>query len=406
MAAGVPFDQREGVIWMNGEMVPWADAKVHVLTHGLHYASAVFEGERAYGGEIFKLTEHTERLHESARILGFKIPYSVAEIDDACRKVLTAQGYSDAYVRPVAWRGSEMMGVSAQNNRINLAIAIWEWPSYFDPEQRLKGIRLDLAEYRRPDPKTAPCKSKAAGLYMICTLSKHAAESKGYADAMMLDWRGYVAEATGANVFFVKDGVLHTPNPDCFLDGITRRTVIGLARKRASKSSSGISCPRSWPIFPSASLRALLRRLRRFPRSVPTASSRGRSASRWSPTIWTKCSRSPHRCRWRLPSEGRRSEIHSHRHIGRRGHGRESVQAPALLAPGCCAVGKSRRKVSVATKPALQFLSRPYLQYHIVVLHCMMTANLLFIVVLRTYFIFVRRSISGNSETAFKEEFT
>ncbi|MCB1481514.1 MAG: branched-chain amino acid aminotransferase [Rhodobiaceae bacterium] len=232
MAAGVPFDQREGVIWMNGEMVPWADAKVHVLTHGLHYASAVFEGERAYGGEIFKLTEHTERLHESARILGFKIPYSVAEIDDACRKVLTAQGYSDAYVRPVAWRGSEMMGVSAQNNRINLAIAIWEWPSYFDPEQRLKGIRLDLAEYRRPDPKTAPCKSKAAGLYMICTLSKHAAESKGYADAMMLDWRGYVAEATGANVFFVKDGVLHTPNPDCFLDGITRRTVIGLARKR------------------------------------------------------------------------------------------------------------------------------------------------------------------------------
>ena len=232
MAAGVPFDQREGVIWMNGEMIPWADAKVHVLTHGLHYASAVFEGERAYGGEIFKLTEHTERLHESARILGFKIPYSVAEIDDACRKVLTAQGYSDAYVRPVAWRGSEMMGVSAQNNRINLAIAIWEWPSYFDPEQRLKGIRLDLAEYRRPDPKTAPCKSKAAGLYMICTLSKHAAESKGYADAMMLDWRGYVAEATGANVFFVKDGVLHTPNPDCFLDGITRRTVIGLARKR------------------------------------------------------------------------------------------------------------------------------------------------------------------------------
>ena len=231
-AAGVAFDQREGVIWMNGEMVPWKDAKVHVLTHGLHYASAVFEGERAYGGEIFKLTEHTERLHESARILGFKIPYSVAEIDDACRKVLTAQGYSDAYVRPVAWRGSEMMGVSAQNNRINLAIAIWEWPSYFDPEQRLKGIRLDLAEYRRPDPKTAPCKSKAAGLYMICTLSKHAAESKGYADAMMLDWRGYVAEATGANVFFVKDGVLHTPNPDCFLDGITRRTVIGLARKR------------------------------------------------------------------------------------------------------------------------------------------------------------------------------
>lgn len=230
--AGVPFDQRDGVIWMNGEMVPWADAKVHVLTHGLHYASAVFEGERAYGGEIFKLAEHSERLHESARLLGFKIPYSVGEIDEACRKVLTAQGYRDAYVRPIAWRGSEMMGVSAQSNRINLAIAIWEWPSYFDPEQRLKGIRLDMAEYRRPDPRTAPCKSKAAGLYMICTLSKHAAESKGYADALMLDWRGYVAEATGANVFFVKDGVLHTPDPDCFLDGITRRTVIGLARKR------------------------------------------------------------------------------------------------------------------------------------------------------------------------------
>lgn len=230
--AGVPFDQRDGVIWMNGEMVPWADAKVHVLSHGLHYASAVFEGERAYGGEIFKLTEHTERLHESARLLGFTIPYSVTEIDDACRTVLATQGYTDAYVRPIAWRGSEMMGVSAQMNRINLAIAIWEWPSYFDPEQRLKGIRLDLAEYRRPDPKTAPCKSKAAGLYMICTLSKHAAESKGYADAMMLDWRGYVAEATGANVFFVKDGVLHTPVPDCFLDGITRRTAIGLARQR------------------------------------------------------------------------------------------------------------------------------------------------------------------------------
>ncbi len=230
--AGVSFDQLDGVIWMNGEMVPWADAKVHVLTHGLHYASSVFEGERAYGGEIFKLTEHTERLHESARLLGFEIPYSVAEIDEACRQVLDRQGFSDAYVRPVAWRGSEMMGVSAQNNRINLAIAVWEWPSYFDPEQRLKGIRLDIAEFRRPDPRTAPCKSKAAGLYMICTLSKHAAEAKGYADAMMLDWRGYVAEATGANVFFVKDDVIHTPTPDCFLDGITRRTVIGLARTR------------------------------------------------------------------------------------------------------------------------------------------------------------------------------
>ncbi|PSM18598.1 MULTISPECIES: branched-chain amino acid aminotransferase [Nitratireductor] len=230
--ASVPFDQLDGHIWMNGEFVAWGDAKVHVLTHGLHYASAVFEGERAYGGEIFKLTEHSERLHESARILGFTIPWSVAEIDQASRQLLTMQGFSDAYVRPIAWRGSEQMGVSAQNNRINCAIAIWQWPSYFDPEQKLKGIRLDIAEYRRPDPRTAPCKSKAAGLYMICTLSKHAAEAKGYADALMFDWRGHVAEATGANVFFVKDGVIHTPKPDCFLDGITRRTVIELARRR------------------------------------------------------------------------------------------------------------------------------------------------------------------------------
>ncbi|MGE0231149.1 MAG: branched-chain amino acid aminotransferase, partial [Flavobacteriaceae bacterium] len=201
-------------------------------THGLHYASAVFEGERAYGGEIFKLNEHTERLHESARILGFKIPFSVEQINDASRETLARQGFQDAYVRPIAWRGSEMMGVSAQKNKINVAIAIWEWPSYFAPEERLKGIRLDLAEYRRPDPRTAPSKSKAAGLYMICTLSKHAAEAKGYADALMLDWRGQVAEATGANVFFVKEGRLHTPKPDCFLDGITRQTVIGLARDR------------------------------------------------------------------------------------------------------------------------------------------------------------------------------
>jgi branched-chain amino acid aminotransferase len=233
--ASVPFDQLDGSIWMNGAFVPWKDAKVHVLTHGLHYASAVFEGERAYGGEIFKLAEHTERLHESARILGFKIPYSVAEIENASRELLKKQGFLDAYVRPIAWRGSEMMGVSAQNNRINCAIAIWQWPSYFDPAQKLKGIRLDMAEYRRPDPRTAPSKSKAAGLYMICTLSKHAAEDKGYADALMLDWRGQVAEATGANVFFVKDGALHTPTPDCFLDGITRRTVIDLARRRGFK---------------------------------------------------------------------------------------------------------------------------------------------------------------------------
>ena len=230
--ASVPFDQLEGEIWFNGEFVPWKDAKIHVLTHGLHYASAVFEGERAYGGEIFKLTEHTERLHMSGEILGFKIPYSVAEIDQACIELLARQGLEDAYVRPIAWRGSEMMGVSAQKNRINLAIAIWQWPSYFNPEERMKGIRLDIAEYCRPDPRTAPSKSKAAGLYMICTLSKHRAEERGYADALMLDWRGRVAEATGANIFFVKDGKIHTPDPDCFLDGITRRTVIALAKKR------------------------------------------------------------------------------------------------------------------------------------------------------------------------------
>ncbi|MGI9482286.1 MAG: branched-chain amino acid aminotransferase [Hyphomicrobiales bacterium] len=229
------FDLMEGEIWYNGEFVPWADAKLHVLSHGLHYASSVFEGERAYGGEIFKLREHTERLFNSAEILDFEIPYTVEEIDDACNETLNRQGFKDAYVRPVAWRGSEMMGVSAQTNRINVAIAVWEWPSYFDPEERLKGIRLDLSEWRRPDPATIPCLAKAAGLYMICTLSKHAAERKGYADAMMLDYRGQVAEATGANVFFVKDGELHTPTPDCFLDGITRRTVIGLAHDRQVK---------------------------------------------------------------------------------------------------------------------------------------------------------------------------
>jgi branched-chain amino acid aminotransferase len=247
--ASVPFDQLEGYIWMNGEFVRWADAKVHVLTHGLHYASSVFEGERAYGGEIFKLNEHTERLHESARILGFKIPYSVEELNDASRKLLAKQGFRDAYVRPIAWRGSESMGVSAQANKINVAIAIWQWPSYFDPAQKLKGIRLDLAEYRRPDPRTAPSKSKAAGLYMICTISKHAAEAKGYADALMLDWRGQVAEATGANVFFVKDGVIHTPIPDCFLDGITRRTVIDLAKRRGYEVVERVILPEELEAF-------------------------------------------------------------------------------------------------------------------------------------------------------------
>ncbi|GLU24915.1 MULTISPECIES: branched-chain amino acid aminotransferase [Brucella] len=247
--AAIPFDQREGFIWQDGEFVAWKEAKVHVLTHGLHYASAVFEGERAYGGEIFKLTEHTERLHESARILGFEIPYSVDEINDACRELLKKQGFEDAYVRPIAWRGSESLGVSAQNNRIHLAIAIWQWPSYFSPEEKMKGIRLDIAEYCRPDPRTAPSRSKAAGLYMICTISKHAAEAKGYADALMLDWRGQVAEATGANVFFVKDGALHTPKPDCFLDGITRRTIIDLAKRRGLEVIERVIMPEEMETF-------------------------------------------------------------------------------------------------------------------------------------------------------------
>ena len=230
--AAQSYDRLEGVIWYDGKLVPWQDANLHVLSHGLHYASCVFEGERAYGGHIFKITEHSERLKRSAQVLDFEIPYSVAEIDAAKKLVLEKNGKREAYVRPVAWRGSEMMGVSAQSNKIHLAIASWEWPSYFDPEQRLKGIKLDLAEYRRPDPKTAPCSAKAAGLYMICTISKHRAERRGYADAMMLDWEGRVAECTGANIFFVKDGKIHTPLADCFLDGITRQTVIGLAKKR------------------------------------------------------------------------------------------------------------------------------------------------------------------------------
>ena len=239
----LPFDQREGVIWFNGEFVPWKDAKVHVLTHGLHYGSGVFEGERAYGGEIFKLTEHTQRLFDSAEMLDMKIPYTVAEIDEACRETLKRQGFVDAYVRPIAFRGSEMMGVAAQAAKINVAIAIWQWPAYFDPNSLEKGIRLDVAQWRRPDPMTAPSKAKAVGLYMICTLSKHAAERKGYADAMMLDWRGQVAECTGANIFFVKNGEIHTPIADCFLDGITRRTVIDLARRRQIKVTERVIMP-------------------------------------------------------------------------------------------------------------------------------------------------------------------
>ena len=228
----MPFDDRDGSIWMDGKLVPWRDAKLHVLTHGLHYASGVFEGERVYGKEIFKLTEHTERLHQSAELLGFKIPFTVAEIDAACDQVVAANNIVDGYVRPIAWRGSEMMGVSAQQNTIHLAIAAWEWPAYFSPEARMRGLKMRISDWARPDPRTAPTRSKAAGLYMIFTMSKHKAEAEGYHDALMLDWRGYVAEATGANIFFLmEDGKLHTPDPDCFLDGITRRTVIDLARR-------------------------------------------------------------------------------------------------------------------------------------------------------------------------------
>jgi len=228
----LPFDDRDGWIWLDGQFVPWREAKVHVLTHGLHYASAVFEGERMYGGEIFELTAHTERLFKSAEILDFQIPFSVAEIDQACKDTCAKNGLADAYVRPIAWRGSEMIGVAAQNTKIHVAIAVWDWPSYFKPEEKAKGIRLTWAKYKRPSPETEPVHAKATGLYMICTLSKHAAEREGFADAMMLDWRGYIAEATGANVFFVRDAVIHTPLADCFLDGITRQSVIKLARQK------------------------------------------------------------------------------------------------------------------------------------------------------------------------------
>ena len=231
----VPFDDRDGVIWFDGHLVPWREAKLHVLRHALHYASAVFEGERVYDGVVYKLRDHTERLLESARQLGFTIPYSVEDIDQASRQIVSELKLRDGYLRPIAWRGSELMGVSAQNTKIHLAIAGWPWPSYFDPEQRRKGIRLQIADWKRPSPETIPAKSKAAGLYMICTLSKHAAESAGFDDALMLDWRGNIAEATGANIFFVIDGDLHTPTPDCFLDGITRRTVAELARARGYK---------------------------------------------------------------------------------------------------------------------------------------------------------------------------
>lgn len=226
------FDDRDGFIWQDGALLPWRDARVHVLTHALHYASAVFEGARCYNGQVFALAEHSARLIESARLLGFDLPWSQAEISTAVNETVTANQLTDCYVRPIAWRGSEQMGVAAQLTKPHMAIAVWEWGAYFGDEALAKGLRLNVAQWRRPAPYTAPTRSKAAGLYMICTLSKHAATDAGYDDALMLDWRGQVAEATGANIFFLKDGILHTPTPDCFLDGITRRTVIGLAKAR------------------------------------------------------------------------------------------------------------------------------------------------------------------------------
>ena len=232
MADTRSFDDRDGWIWMDGKLVEWRSANVHILTHAMHYASSVFEGQRAYNGVIFKLSEHSARLRNSASLLGFDLPWSVEQIDAACNEVLAANGLTDAYLRPVAWRGSEQMGVSPKGTSPHMAIAAWDWGKYYAPEIAAKGIRLDIAPWRRPAPYTAPVHSKAAGLYMIATLSKQHADSRGYNDALMLDWRGQVAEATGANAFFVREGKLYTPTPDCFLDGITRRTVIDLARRR------------------------------------------------------------------------------------------------------------------------------------------------------------------------------
>ena len=232
----IPFDKRTGKIWFNNELVDWSSAKVHVLNHGLHYASCVFEGERVYDGNIFKLSEHTERLFHSAKRMEIKIPYSQSEINQACNQIVSVQNVKNGYVRPVVWRGSEMMAISAQKNKTNVAIATWEWGSYFDPELKLKGIKLNISKWRRPNPNSVPWDTKASGLYMICTLSKHEAESQGFTDSLMLDHDGNVAEATGANIFFKdKEGSLHTPIPDSFLDGITRRCVIDLAKSKKIK---------------------------------------------------------------------------------------------------------------------------------------------------------------------------
>ena len=245
----LPFDQRDGYIWMNGELIEWKDAKIHVLSHGLHYASCVFEGERAYGGVIYKSREHAERFKASSELLDFEIPYSVEALMEAKDLVVARNSLKNCYVRPVAWRGSEMMAVAAQHAKIHVAIAVWDWPSMFDIATKMKGIKLDIAEYRRPDPMTAPSHSKAAGLYMICTISKHRAERRGYADAMMLDWQGRVAECTGANIFFTRDGAIHTPIADCFLNGITRQTVIALAKEQGLEVIERRIMPEELPGF-------------------------------------------------------------------------------------------------------------------------------------------------------------
>ena len=232
----IPYDKRSGKIWFNGQTVDWADANIHVLNHGLHYASCVFEGERVYEGEIFKLEDHTERLFHSANRMGIKVPYSQAEINEACKNIVNIQNVQNGYVRPLIWRGSEMMAISAQKNKVHVAIATWEWGSYFDPKLKLNGIKLNISNWRRPAPNTIPWDTKASGLYMICTLSKHEAEAKGYTDSLMLDFEGNIAEATGANIFFKnKSGELHTPIPDSFLDGITRREVIKIAKSKGIK---------------------------------------------------------------------------------------------------------------------------------------------------------------------------
>ena len=232
----IPYDKRSGKIWYNNELVDWADAKIHILNHGLHYASCVFEGERVYDGSIFKLEEHTTRLFYSAKRMGITIPYSEKEINNACKKIISVQNIQDGYVRPMAWRGSEMMAISAQQTKIHVAVATWDWGSYFDPKLKVNGIRMNISSWRKPPPNTIPWDTKASGLYMINTLSKHEAEQQGYIDSLMLDYEGNVAEATGANIFFkTENGEIHTPIPDSFLDGITRRTVIEIAKSKGIK---------------------------------------------------------------------------------------------------------------------------------------------------------------------------